>query len=327
MDVFESFSIVFTLMKIQGFCLTLKVNKNLYKHLEVSLSVLYLIIINVLWLGSIYYIQMISSASITSYEEFKVKTFVQRFVMIFFLVFRIIFISSMHFVTIVTLILIRNKLPMLFNCIKDFDDQLKAPILIDQMNKKLFRVVNTWCVVFFMFFTGWLTYSWFSQKYSLPYYFLLILQLTMLINIQFYVMFMIFTIYAINKRFELLAKIVNCSENQENLIRQFKMLLNILKMFNKIFGISFLVHISFGLLTILTIITSIYEHSTTATPIASNIMNITFFVTTFVPIVFLMVSANEVCEMVSLIFTTQKELIIHELPLGKRISEVIHEII
>lgn len=303
MDVFESFSFVFTLMKVQGLCLTLKENKNRYKHLEVSLSVLYLIIINVLWLGSIYYIQVITistdNASIKSHEEFEAKTFVQRFVMIFFLVFRIIFVSSMHFVTIMTLILIRNKLPMLFNCIKDFDDQLKAPIIIDQMNRKLFRVVNTWCVVFFMFFIGWLIYSWFSQTYTLLYLFIITLQLAMFINIQFYLMFMIFTIYAIIKRFELLAKIVNCSENQVNLIRQFKMLLNILKIFNKIFGISFLVHISFCLFSTLTIITSIYDNSTTATPIASNVMNILLIVTTFVPIVFLMVSADQVCEMVS----------------------------
>lgn len=311
MNVYESFAFFSKLLNLQGFYFSLHdITNQTTKSFRVILSTIYYALLT----GAITLIMF--RALVPTVDEgslmndLKGSTVIDNLIFLFFLISRIIMLSILHLIVLVTMFTGNQSISMFFKLLKSFDDTSVVLLQTKCFNEKYSKVINAVSIIIMGQFIGNNIFIYFQTGSSFQEKALFTAGTFLHINLQFHLLTMVFLLGAINIRLKhyfmiLKSKSSIQSQSQFNLLMiLYKQVLEMIQIYNELFGIPLTLQIIAILMDVLAVISGTYtqfnqkQFELSVDELVFAAFNVTFFIPYIAIVIWLLNIADHIYELV-----------------------------
>ena len=310
MNIYESFAFVSKVLNLQGFYFSMHNNNTQpTKSFRIILSIICYALLTGVNIMIMYRTQMSAVDEVSLLNDLKGSTVIDNLIFSFFFFSRTAILSIVHLTVLVTIFTGNQNISMFFKLLKSFDDTCVAFVQTKRLNENYAKVINAVSIILIVHFIVSDIFIIFIGN-SFEQTVLYIAGAFIHLNLKFHIIIMVFLLGAINirlKHFYMILKSKTSIQSQSEfnfLIKLYKDILEMIQIYNQLFGIPITLQIISILMDILAVVSGTHtqfnqnKSSIAVFEIVYAIFNLTFFIPSIAIIISLLIIADHVYELV-----------------------------
>ena len=311
MNIYEAFTFFNKVINLQGFYFSLHdINTQPTKSFRIILSIIYHVLLTGILTMTMYKSQISDDDDAHLFNGLKGSTSMDNLIFFFFLFSRTVMLSILHLIVLVTIFTRNQRIVMLFKLLKSFDDTCVGFLQTKRLNEKYSKVINAVSIIFIGHFTCNNIYIYVHSGSSFKEKALYMVSTVVHLNLKSHILIMVFLLGTISIRLNAFLMILKSktsiqSQSEFNLlIKLYKQFLEMIQIYNRLFGVPLTLQIISLLMDILAVVSSTYtqfnltKFEMSVEKVGFAAFNLIFFIPSIVSVVSLMYIADHIYELV-----------------------------